>query len=114
RIAGQRRDRDRSTEGGSAVLRSDDDLRVRVFPLGVGVFGPERLDRSVRGDRHLTGLALAAGEVVVAGADLDRPAPGEALVIAVCDVELHVTEAGARVTEHRPEDMHAPAPGARR
>src|SRR5439155_15187883 len=79
----------------------------------VGVLGPERLDRPLRGHGDLPGLPLTLREVVLAGADLDRGAPGPAFVVAVRDVELDVAEAEARVAVDRPEDVHAAEPLAR-
>src|SRR5438874_11823667 len=76
-------------------------------------FSVQNASTAVGGDRDLPSLTLALSEVVVAGADLDRGAPGPSLVVAVCDVELHVAETRARVAEHRPKDMNPTEPAAR-
>src|SRR5207247_1255796 len=91
-----------------------DNLRVGILALGIRVLRPERFHRPVGGDRDLPSLTLALSEVVVAGADLDRGAPGPSLVVAVCDVELHVAETRARVAEHCPKDMNSAEPTSRR
>src|SRR5207253_9741400 len=91
-----------------------DDLQVRVLALRIRVLGPESLDGSVRRDGELAGLPEALRGVVVACADLDRLAPGPALVVRVRDVELDVAVAGAREAEDGPEDVDAPEPRAPR